>query len=63
MKEAIKFILEGFDDDPKRAARDMIVVAVFCAIVVVFLVWTAAPIPTEIPEYRVMAETAGRVVR
>jgi hypothetical protein len=62
MRNALKMILEGFDDDPRRAMRDVIFVAVLLTLLIGFCAWYAVPVPTTIPEYPVIAEAAKRVV-
>ena len=63
MKDALKMILEGFEDDPRRAMRNVIFVAVLLSLIIGFCAWYAVPVPTTIPNYPVIAEAARKVAR
>ena len=51
MKDALKMILIGFEESPRRAWSELLPVIIVCGLLLSFMLWYAVPVPSVDPQY------------
>ena len=51
MRDALKYILEGFDDDRHKAWDQIVPIVIVCCLLLAFMLWYAVPVPSVDPQY------------